>query len=70
MINPNQLNSTKPKFQAAESDVSEQLEYGIGLPKKVTSATLFSGHRILIIEHAGEEYQLRMTNQNKLILTK
>ena len=64
------MNSNKPKLQSAESEVPEHLECGIGLPKKLTSSVLFSGHRTLVIEHSGEEYQLRLTNQNKLILTK
>ncbi len=70
MIKPNKINSSKSLTQADESYVSEPLECGIGLPKKVTSAALFAGNRTLVIEHLGAEYQLRLTNQNKLILTK
>jgi hemin uptake protein HemP len=66
----NDLETKVAESNAFESNVSEQLEYGIGLPKKMTSAALFSGHRTLFIEHAGSEYQLQLTNQNKLILTK
>jgi hemin uptake protein HemP len=42
---------------------------GINL-KRLCSAELFSGARELVIEHAGDEYRLRQTNQGKLILTK
>jgi hemin uptake protein HemP len=35
-----------------------------------TSKALFSGTREIIIEHAGVEYRLRLTSQDKLILTK
>lgn len=35
-----------------------------------TTAALFSGAREVIIEHAGAEYRLRLTSQDKLILTK
>jgi hemin uptake protein HemP len=35
-----------------------------------TSARLMGGARELIIEHAGEEYRLRITGKGKLILTK
>ncbi len=35
-----------------------------------TSEALFAGARELVIKHAGDEYRLRLTNQNKLILTK
>jgi hemin uptake protein HemP len=38
--------------------------------KRLRSAELFSGARELVIEHGGEEYRLRQTNQGKLILTK
>lgn len=36
----------------------------------VTSRELLGGLRELIIEHAGEEYKLRITSKDKLILTK
>lgn len=39
-------------------------------PKRVDSGTLLSGNRELIIEHAGCEYRLRRTQNDKLILTK
>jgi hemin uptake protein HemP len=38
--------------------------------KRLCSIELFSGARELVIEHAGDEYRLRQTNQGKLILTK
>jgi hemin uptake protein HemP len=34
------------------------------------SKILFNGQRELIIAHQGEEYRLRITRQEKLILTK
>lgn len=39
-------------------------------PKKLTSQGLFEGAQEIIIEHAGQDYRLRITRQNKLILTK
>jgi hemin uptake protein HemP len=47
-------------------------EYGSGtaLLAKLDSANLFAGKRELIIVHQGEEYHLRITRQEKLILTK
>jgi hemin uptake protein HemP len=36
----------------------------------VDSGQLFEGHRELIILHRGEAYRLRITRQDKLILTK
>ncbi len=38
--------------------------------KVITSECLFAGARELVIQHAGEHYRLRVTNQGKLILTK
>jgi hemin uptake protein HemP len=37
---------------------------------KHDSDSLFAGQRELIIVHRGEEYRLRITRQEKLILTK
>lgn len=34
------------------------------------SAHLFQEARTVCIEHAGQRYQLRLTKENKLILTK
>jgi len=36
----------------------------------VPSQTLFKNATELVIEHAGQYYRLRITRQNKLILTK
>lgn len=37
---------------------------------RISSGTLLNGRTELIIEHAGEEYRLRITSKGKLILTK
>lgn len=37
---------------------------------KLDSRDLFIGTRELIIHHGGDVYRLRLTSQNKLILTK
>lgn len=39
-------------------------------PRRLKSGDLLSGLREVIIEHAGDEYRLRLTSQGKLILTK
>lgn len=36
----------------------------------ISSEDLFGAHQEIIILHAGEEYRLRITNNNKLIMTK
>lgn len=37
---------------------------------RTNSAHLLAGTRELVIEHAGQEYHLRLTRNDKLILTK
>jgi hemin uptake protein HemP len=37
---------------------------------RIDSRDLFSGDREIIIGHGAEAYRLRLTSQNKLILTK
>lgn len=41
-----------------------------GARRRLSSSELFGETRELVIEHAGEEYRLRITSQGKLILTK
>jgi len=38
--------------------------------RTITTAELFGEQQELIILHAGEEYRLRITSNNKLIMTK
>lgn len=38
--------------------------------KRFTSGDLFGDAQEILIEHAGQEYRLRITRQGKLILTK
>jgi hemin uptake protein HemP len=37
---------------------------------RIDGAQLFAGQREVLILHQGEEYRLRITRQDKLILTK
>lgn len=39
-------------------------------PRRVDSSQLLRGARTVEIEHAGQRYTLRLTRENKLILTK
>ncbi len=39
-------------------------------PQRIGSGQLLSGGNELVIEHAGQEYRLRLTRNDKLILTK
>jgi len=40
-----------------------------GSARRVTSASLLQGQRVIVIEHCGREYRLRLTANGKLILT-
>ena len=40
------------------------------VPRSVSSAALLQGARELVIQHEGGEYHLRLTRNDKLILTK
>lgn len=51
---------TDPAAERAVSIVGNQLE----------SRELFSLGREIVIAHGGDRYRLRLTSQNKLILTK
>ncbi|HEX9397248.1 MAG TPA: hemin uptake protein HemP [Burkholderiales bacterium] len=42
---------------------------GGSIPKPLTSESLLGGKREVVIEHAGREYRLRLTQYGKLILT-
>lgn len=43
---------------------------GVAVEVEISSEGLFQGAKTLAITHAGERYLLRITRQNKLILTK
>ncbi len=54
-----------PPPKTAENTVRKSLER-----KRFHSPDLFGAANELVIEHAGEEYRLRITSKGKLILTK
>lgn len=56
---------TKPA-STAQSLVTENT----GNRPRISSKDLFSGASTVEIEHAGQHYLLRVTRENKLILTK
>jgi len=40
-----------------------------GSTRRVSSTALLQGQRVIVIEHGGREYRLRLTSNGKLILT-
>lgn len=63
----NKLSCTSSPETAKQQTIPEQR---VGDLLRWKSKALFSGAREIIIEHAGVEYRLRLTSQDKLILTK
>jgi hemin uptake protein HemP len=55
---------------AGTSAGTSQLQPAIANLNRLNSAEIFSGAREVLIDHAGEEYRLRLTSHGKLILTK
>lgn len=55
-------------MQSAAEPPREERE--LGQPRTVTSGELFGSDSELLIQHNGVQYRLRITRQDKLILTK
>ncbi len=51
-------------------NINKTANEGVPAVKLITSEMLFAGARELVIRHRGEDYRLRLTSQEKLILTK
>lgn len=62
--------AARPQLQAGIESKTKTSNIKTSSIKTWSSKELFSGARELLIEHAGNEYRLRLTNQGKLILTK
>ncbi|AFR42829.1 hemin uptake protein HemP, putative [Geobacter metallireducens GS-15] len=58
-------------FQQTRTHINIQAGGNGAMPVKcITAAELMDGEIEIIIVHAGEQYRLRITANNKLILTK
>lgn len=51
-------------------DASEADDSGRTPVRSLTTDDLFRGEKLLIIRHAGEDYRLMLTRNNRLILQK
>jgi hemin uptake protein HemP len=66
-----EISRTKHKDLKGHGDTPPVRERTIAMRgNMLDSKELFSGSRELIIAHGSESYRLRLTSQNKLILTK
>ena len=54
---------TDPQSRAARSPVPQ-------VPREISSEALFQGKSELVILHNAQRYQLRITSNDKLILTR
>jgi hemin uptake protein HemP len=52
------------------SDATSPAADTTGAPRIVSSESLLAGRRELLIQHGSEQYRLRLTASNKLILVK
>lgn len=58
-------------MEATAMDETEKTAQGAQIaPRSIDSSALFAGSNELIITHNGSPYRLRITRQDKLILTK
>lgn len=63
----------RPMPFSVETQVQTQAQTATALPAMpavLSAVALMRGQAVLQIEHAGERYQLRLTKNGKLILTK
>ncbi|WP_267222486.1 hemin uptake protein HemP [Dyella silvae] len=60
LVRPFRLLSLKPRASTVPD----------ALVRRVSSQSLLNGERELVIQHQGNEYHLRLTRNDKLILTK
>lgn len=60
----------KMNKQQEKAEVNDTAKESVAAVRMVTSEVLFAGAKELVIRHRGEDYRLRLTSQEKLILTK
>jgi hemin uptake protein HemP len=66
-LSPNQDASSRPLKVVSMKTASAQATTAV---RRIASQALLEGARELVIEHEGSEYHLRLTRNDKLILTK
>lgn len=65
------LSLRSPTFHAApRRAVLPPAAAAVAPTRRIASELLLDGHRELVIQHQGSEYHLRLTRNDKLILTK
>lgn len=64
------MNATPPIDRTPQPHPEESARQISIFGNRMDSTELFRSSRELLITHGGETYRLRLTSQNKLILTK
>ena len=64
------MNATPPIDRTTQTQTDESARHVSVLGNRMDSSDLFCSSRELLITHGDETYRLRLTSQNKLILTK
>jgi len=59
-----------PNAPASDGALSTQPNAEPRSDQRIDSSRLLAGQRELVIDHAGQQYRLRLTRNDKLILTK
>ena len=63
--------STQEKYPKSSAEQAASVTASLTLPSRLDSRDIFrDARKDVVIEHAGDEYHLKLTRQNKLILTK
>jgi hemin uptake protein HemP len=73
MIDPMSTGSAKnlpPDEIAPSASLAESASPAENSVRSISSEELFAGQRIVRIQHAGEEYRLMITRNDRLILQK
>ena len=66
----NEIGTDAPHTSTPADRPSVVARQGFAKSPHVDSHRLMAGARELVIDHAGQEYRLRLTRNDKLILTK
>lgn len=64
------MKNQKTQHNEYPSNIEKKTRQSILDCSRIDSQHLFDGKNVIVIVHQGEEYRLRITSNNKLILTK
>ncbi|MBB6187377.1 hemin uptake protein HemP [Rhodanobacter sp. MP7CTX1] len=67
---PTPILSVIPMHASLRRPTLEPVASAAAAARRVSSQSLLEGGRELVIQHQGSEYHLRLTRNDKLILTK